>query len=113
MPAVKTSQDSDDQENDKNDVKNRRASLPHNTKIPEIKITPSTPPPDEESSPSLELCLSKESSQTFDESDNDIVMLEGSTEDLDSTPDLDVVLASAKTDEDRRRVENFRKTYNL
>ena len=45
MPITTTaSQDSDDQQ-DKT-ASNRRASLPHNMKIPAIKITPSTPSPD-------------------------------------------------------------------
>ena len=134
-----TTQDSAE-EQDK--AKNRRASLPHNMKIPTITITPSTPSPDPDhpdypeffegplyldSMNSLEELGKKSSKETETSSssieitdhviqdrssDNDVVMLETSASEREcSTPELDEVFASAKTDEEKRNVLKFQKRH--
>ena len=140
MP-VTTSQDSDEQTCSKNVSNNRRASLPHNMKIPTITVTPSSPSPDpdhpdypeffeaqmfKESMNSVESLAygTKETieNSSTEKSDADVIMLETSASDdksasdLESgrsTPDLDEVYASCKNDEERRRVLRFRERENL
>ena len=138
MP-VTTSQDSEDCS--KNVSNNRRASLPHNMKIPTITVTPSSPSPDpdhpdypeffeaqifKESMNSVESLAygTKEpiENSSTEKSDADVIMLETSasdeksTSDLESgrsTPDIDEVYAFCKNDEERRRVLRFRERENL
>jgi hypothetical protein len=127
-------------------TKARRASLPHNLKIPAITITPSSPSPDpnhpdypeffedrmyletknsldiESSSTkcnndlsSVEIGFDSASSRrqtTVDEDpESDVVMIDDSELDdseLDITPDLDDVFASAKGEDEKRSVLQYK-----
>ena len=64
---------------------NRRASLPHNLKIPAITITPPTP----------------EMVELSSDSDEDLEM--------QSTPELDVIASAAATEVERENCSNYAK----
>ncbi|CAB4056289.1 DCLRE1C [Lepeophtheirus salmonis] len=81
--------------------KSRRASLPHNLKIPSITITPSSPSLDPSHPNYPEFYEEEEPS-----------LKDTEVEDLDSTPELDVIFHSAKTASERKNCINFAKNRN-
>ncbi|XP_040576764.1 protein artemis [Lepeophtheirus salmonis] len=99
--------------------KSRRASLPHNLKIPSITITPSSPSLDPSHPNYPEFYEGKfyiESSKNVSTSisieEEEPSLKDTEVEDLDSTPELDVIFHSAKTASERKNCINFAKNRN-
>ena len=94
---------------------NRRASLPHNLKIPHITITPSSPSPDPNHPDYPEFFEDKlylesyKNKSTTSDSEGSNPAPDYKINDEDSTPELDVVLAASKNATERRNCLNFAK----